>query len=337
MRSHPLPLSRRQFLGTTATATLAAALLPRSAAAAAAVNAPPAAPRNAFTYRFAIGDLEAWSISDGHMLFKEGLKLMWPEADRAAMRDDLVLHHERTDALPLYVNILVVKSGNEIAIFDSGFGRGRNPDIGWVGEALAGAGIAPEKVTAAFLSHAHADHIGGFVTNNQPVFPNAALHCLQAELDFWRSPTPDFSHSQRAKGPLPGMIKDARNKFDVLQPNLQVLKGGETLLGGTVTIEPAPGHTAGHCVLRIRSGKESLLHFMDVAHHHTLMFTNPAWGIAFDHEPEQAIDTRKKVFARLAATNERAYGFHLPWPGIGRVMPRGAGYDWEPERWSWGS
>lgn len=337
------PSSRRHFL-VTAAAALGAAALPGLSPAADTASppappSPPKPPRNAFAYRFAIGDLEAWSISDGHMLFKEGLNLMWPEADRPAMRADLVAHSERTDALPLYVNILVVKSGNEIAIFDAGFGRGRNPEIGWVADALAQIGIAPEKVTAAFLSHAHADHIGGFVTGNAPVFPNAALYTLKAEVDFWRSPTPDFSQSKRAKGPLPNMIRDARNKFDVLQPNLQLLKGGESLLGGAITIEPALGHTSGHSIFRIKSGRESLLHFMDVAHHHTLMFTNPAWGIAFDHQPEQAIATRKKLFAQLAATNERAYGFHLPWPGLGRIVnrPGGAGYAWEGERWSWGS
>lgn len=334
--TNPSLPSRRNFLAAAGVA-LAATTLRTLRAAEAGTSGPAKPARNAFAYRFAIGDLEAWSISDGHMLFKEGLNLMWPETDRSAMREDLVAHRERTDALPLYVNILVVKSGNEIAIFDSGFGRGKNPEIGWVADALAQTGIAPGKVTAAFLSHAHADHIGGFVAGNQPVFPNAALYTLKSEIDFWRSPEPDFSHSRRAKGPLPNMIKDARNKFDVLQPNLQLLHGGEALFGGAVTVEPAPGHTAGHCVIRIKSGKESLCHFMDVAHHHTLMFTNPAWGIAFDHEPEQAIATRKKLFAQLAGTNERAYGFHLPWPGIGRVVKHGAGYAWEGERWSWGS
>ncbi len=335
----PLPPqpSRRHFL-TTAAAALATAALPSSVLAA--ESPPPAAPkpaRNAFAYRFGIGELEAWSISDGHMLFKEGLNLMWPDTAREAMRTDLVSRGERTDGLPLYVNILVVKAGNEIAIFDGGFGRGRNPDIGWTVEALTQAGIAPEKVTAAFLSHAHADHINGFVVGNQAVFPNAAVYTLKAEVDFWRSPEPDFSKSKRAKGPLPNMIRDARARFDVLQPNLQLLKGGESLLGGAITILPALGHTSGHSIFRIKSGKESLMHFMDVAHHHTLMFTDPAWGIAFDHEPEQAIDTRKKLFAELATTNERSYGFHLPWPGIGRVMKRGTGYSWEAERWSWGS
>src|SRR5687768_5860262 len=173
--SHPNP-SRRRFLGA-ATAALAAAVLPRTLAGAETKSpAAPAKPRNPFTYRFAIGGIEAWSISDGHMLFRDGLNLMWPDTEREAMRADLVAHGERTDGLPLYVNILVVKVGAEVAIFDAGFGRGRNPDIGWVAEALGTIGIAPEQVTAAFLSHAHADHLGGFVTGNRAVFPNAAVH-----------------------------------------------------------------------------------------------------------------------------------------------------------------
>jgi glyoxylase-like metal-dependent hydrolase (beta-lactamase superfamily II) len=332
--------SRRQFL-VRAAAAFAAAALPAHVTAAEkkspSLSNAPTKPRNAFTYRFGIGDIEAWSISDGHMLFREGLNLMWPDSDRATMREDLIAHGERTDALPLYVNILVLKLGNEIAIFDAGFGRGRNPEIGWVADALSAIDIPPEKITHAFLSHAHADHLNGFVAGNKPAFANAALHCRRAELDFWRSPEPDFSKSRRAKGPLPNMIKEARARFDVLQPNLQLHDGRVAVLNDAITLEPAPGHTSGHAVFRIRSGSESLVHIMDVAHHHTLMFTNPAWGIAFDHEPEQAIDTRKKLFAELAGTRERAYGFHLPWPGIGRITPHGRGYAWEPERWSWGS
>jgi glyoxylase-like metal-dependent hydrolase (beta-lactamase superfamily II) len=236
------------------------------------------------------------------------------------------------------VHSLVVKRGRELAIFEAGVGRGRNnPEIGGGADALAGVSIAPEQVTHAFLSHAHADHLNGFVTGNKPLFPNAALHCLQAEVDFWRAPEPDFTRSKRAKGPLPNMIKEVRARFDVLQPQLQLHHGRVSLLDDCITLEPAPGHTNGHAVFRIRSGGESLVHIMDVAHHHTLMFTDPAWGIAFDHEPEQAIDTRKKLFGELAATKQRAYGFHLPWPGIGRIIPRGKGYAWVGERWSWGS
>lgn len=330
------PSSRRQFL-TATVASLAAAALPRSALSAEPAAAPtPVSTRNSTAYRFAIGDLEAWSISDASMALREGLGLMLPEADRPAMRADLEAHGERTDVLPLYVNILVVKIGREIALFDAGFGTTKNPDNGWLRANLAAIGIAPEKITHAFLSHAHADHLNGFVADDRPAFPNAAIHCLREELDFWRAPTPDFSETKRDPKGLPGMIKNNRAKFDILQPNLQLHREGDALLGGAITFVPGKGHTAGHALFRIRSGDQSLLHFMDIAHHHTLMFSDPSWAINFDHHPAQAIATRKKIFVDLSTSHERAYGFHLPFPGLGRVARADRGYTWQPERWTWG-
>jgi len=69
--------TRRHFLGTAA-AALAAATLPPRLVAAETTPPKPTAPRNAFTYRFAIGDIEAYSISDANMVLREGLDLMWP-------------------------------------------------------------------------------------------------------------------------------------------------------------------------------------------------------------------------------------------------------------------
>lgn len=331
------PVSRRQFLGTSL-AVAGAAALPSAFAAEAAPKAPPKPKShvNPFVYKFNIGKIEAWSISDGHMLFNDKVDKMWPPDQRPAMIADLKAHGERTDGLPLYVNVLVLKLGNEIVLCDGGFGVRDNPDIGWVADGLKSIGIGSEQVTQAILSHGHADHIGGFVHQNKPIFPNAALRVLKAEVDFWRGPNPDFSKSHRRDN-TKNMTRDVRNQLDVLQPNLQLHRDGDQILNGAVTIEAAPGHTDGHCVLRIKDGSDVLVHFMDVAHNHLLMFTDPSWFIEFDHDPEVAVATRKKVFSRLAATGERAYGFHLPWPGIGRVIPKGTGYHWETERWSWGS
>jgi len=329
--------SRRHFIGGSL-ATLGLAALPRLGAADAV---PPPAPKpkshvNPFVYRFIIGAIEAWSISDGHMLFDDRVDKMWPPADRPKMLQDLTAHGERTDGIPLYVNVLVLRMGREVVLFDSGFGVRADPKIGWVADGLASIGITPDQVTHAILSHGHSDHIGGFVHQGKAIFPNAALHVMKAEVDFWRGPKPDFSKSHRRDN-IPNMIRDVRNQLDVLQPNLQLHRDGDQILNGAITFEAAPGHTDGHCVLRVLSGRESLVHFMDLAHNHLLMFTDPAWFIEFDHDPEVAVATRKRVFGRLAGTNERAYGFHLPWPGLGRVLPKGPGYKWEIERWSWGS
>src|SRR5690606_33632777 len=85
-----LSVSRRQFIGTGFTA-LAAAGLPLSPqpVSAQSSGASRRNQSNPFVYRFEIGEIEAWSISDGHMLFKEGVGLMWPKEQRDAMAREL--------------------------------------------------------------------------------------------------------------------------------------------------------------------------------------------------------------------------------------------------------
>jgi glyoxylase-like metal-dependent hydrolase (beta-lactamase superfamily II) len=292
---------------------------------------------NPLVYQFKIGEFDAWSISDGHLLFRGPLDLMWPQDAHPEMKDWLTSHHERMDGIPLYVNILVVRIGKEVVMFDAGFGETGNTNIGWLEEGMKVAGIKPEDVTAGFLSHSHADHLAGFVKAGKPAFPNAAFYYLQDEYDFWHAKEPDFSKTKRNRGELPGMIKTVRAQFEMLKGVAQPVKPGSKFFGGAVTIEAAPGHTAGHAIFRITSGDESLLHFVDLAHHHGFMFFNPEWYIAFDHDPMLGIETRKKVFAQAAAEGTRCYGFHVPWPGIGHILPQGEGYIWYPERWSWGS
>lgn len=291
--------------------------------------------RNALVYHFKIGEFDAWSISDGGIYFNEGLNLMWPEEERPEMKAWLEERGERTDRLPLYINVLVVRIGGELAIFDAGFGPGNNPNLGWLMAGLDQIGIRREQVTAGFLSHSHTDHLAGFVSDGRPMFPNAAFHYLPEEFEFWHSAEPDFSKSRRDKNALPGMIRQVRAEFEALKPVWQPVKDGTRLFGGAVTVEAAPGHTAGHAIFRIQSGDHSLLHLMDLSHHHGLMYHKPEWNIAFDHDPQQSVETRKKVFAKAAAERTRCIGFHVPWPGLGNLVPQGAGYLWHPEPWAW--
>lgn len=323
---------RRAFLGGIFAAAGGTALGQETTPAAAAEPF-----RNPLVYHFKIGELDAWSISDGHALMRGSLGMMWPEEDRPQMKQWMEERRERLDGLPLYINILVIRSGTEIVIFDAGFRPGANPNFAWLQAGLRQIGISPEQVTAGLLSHAHGDHLEGFVRDGKPFFPNAAFHFLPEEYAFWHQKDPDFSKSRRNKQQLPGMVKSVRADFEALRGVSQPISSGTQLFGGRVTIEAAPGHTAGHAIFRIQSGGESLLHFSDLSHHHGLMLHNPNWTIEFDHDPVQSVETRKKVFSRAAAERTRSYGFHMPWPGLGQLLPAGPGYLWHPERWSWGS
>ena len=66
------------------------------------------------------------------------------------------------------------------------------------------------------------------------------------------------------------------------------------------------------------------------------MFADPTWTIAFDHDPAQAVITRQKFWTEAAAKHTRCFGFHLPWPGIGHIVPQvQGGYQWWAEAWRW--
>ncbi|MDH4444701.1 MAG: MBL fold metallo-hydrolase [Akkermansiaceae bacterium] len=331
--------SRRKFLGSlsAAFATVGASgSLASGASAEMRAPLPKKTISNPYIYEFSIGKFEAWSISDGYGTFKQGVsKKMWPPADRAEMTKTLVARGERPDDTTLYINILVLRKDKEVILVDAGFGPNPNPTWGWLASALDSIGIQVRDVTHAMLSHSHGDHIGGLASDGKILFPNAAIHVLKREVDFWRSPTPDFSKSHRTDD-IQQMIQNVRNAFDTLQPNLVIHEDGDQILDGAITLIAASGHTDGHAIFRIQSHGQSLLHISDLAHHHVLMLEDPNWFIDFDHDPASAIAARKKVFAELALTHERTFGFHLPWPGLGIIAPNGRkGYQWIPASWRW--
>ncbi len=327
------PFNRRAFLA----AMPAALALPSLAAESNSSTAEPVIKpmKNSIIYRFSIGDIEAFSISDGTLRFGPPDKMMYPEDQRPLMKTTLEHESEPTDGIPCYINVLVLRWGKEVVVIDPGFGAGSRPRFGWLFDAFEQIGIKNEQVTAAFLSHAHIDHIGGLVNGNKPAFPNAAVYVLQDELDFWFTKEPDFSQSHRNPAELPGLIKGNREKFEILKPQTHAMKSGASLFDGRIIIEAAPGHTAGHAMFRISSKGESLLHIADLVHHWILMFHDPSWLIGLDHNLAISARTRKKVFENESAAHTRLFGFHLPWPGLGRVAQFGTGYRWLPEALRW--
>ncbi|MBK1829193.1 MBL fold metallo-hydrolase [Verrucomicrobiaceae bacterium R5-34] len=328
MRAPSPGFSRRHFLSLSAMAAGACCAAPAQSLAA-------TSPKNPWIYHFKIGELEAWSISDGFMKIGQGLKLMYPEDERDAMATALKQHSEPLDHLPLYVNVLVIRKGKEIALFDAGFGAPASERRGWLAAGLKEIGIHPDQVTATFLSHAHSDHIAGFVTDGKPTFKNAALNVTPEEYHFWRSKNPDFSKTKRNPKAIPGMVRQAQKRLEILTPIKQLTPVGASLFDGAVTVENGFGHTAGHAIYRIRSGDDELLHMVDLAHHHLLMFQKPTWKIGWDNNLELAAQTRKRVFTQAAAAKTRVFGFHVPFPGLGRINPLGDGFRWVPERLVW--
>ena len=132
-------------------------------------------------------------------------------------------------------------------------------------ERLAQAGFKPEDIDFVLCTHLHVDHVGW---NTQlrdgrwvPTFPNAKVLCSKAEL---------ASAEAKAKANRPG--DDDRAVWqDSLLPVLEAgqllaLEGRHAIEDGLL-VDPTPGHTPGHVVLRAESAGERMLFAGDLCHH----------------------------------------------------------------------
>jgi hypothetical protein len=57
----------------------------------------------------------------------------------------------------------------------------------------------------------------------------------------------------------------------------------------------------------------------------------PSWQTAFDSDKKAGAASRIALMAHVAASGQRLYAVHFPFPGIGKIELRKSGYVWVPE------
>jgi glyoxylase-like metal-dependent hydrolase (beta-lactamase superfamily II) len=61
-----------------------------------------------------------------------------------------------------------------------------------------------------------------------------------------------------------------------------------------------------------------------------LFARNPQWRPAFDHVPDLAVETRKKLFERAVEDKAMIAGYHWGLPNVGTIAKDGNGYAFTP-------
>jgi glyoxylase-like metal-dependent hydrolase (beta-lactamase superfamily II) len=289
-------------------------------------------------YRFKIGDFQATVVSDGYgqIPIRPILAMNVSEAELAPVLKANFMQ----PVIEITNNILVVDTGRERILVDSGFGEKRGPSFGsfpGLEANLRRAGIAPESIDLVVTSHGHLDHIGGFVTKSGALaFPKAQFVFVDTEWNYW---TGSRYESDVNSSPMPdpfkkGTIGAARDSLPPVANRSRFVKqGGEITTG--VHYVAAPGHSPSHAALLFTSGKEQFMHMGDIAHHPVTSLQHPEWTPIFDYDPAQAIKSRKAILDRVATDGIMVMGYHFPFPAIGHVVRRDTAYHWEAAQWIW--
>ena len=107
--------------------------------------------------------------------------------------------------------------------------------------------------------------------------------------------------------------------------NIRVVDGEAEVAPGIRQI-PAHGHTQGHTAHVISSGGKQFISTADVTNINALFVKHPDWQAVFDHVPDLAIETRKKLFDRAIADKATVSGYHWGLPNVGTIAKDGSGY-----------
>jgi glyoxylase-like metal-dependent hydrolase (beta-lactamase superfamily II) len=275
--------------------------------------------------KYKVGDIEVISLADGiwekphDENFIKGVNV---DQTKAALKASGL-----TDAhVPIPFTVIAVNTGGRLVLIDSGTGGGQagGPKAGILAQSMAAAGLDPKAVKTIVISHFHGDHISGLMAKetNAQMFPDAEIIVPAAELKWWTQPIDSIPQPRRA---LAQRVQATLPSWKNVRP-----VDGEAELAPGIRAVPAHGHTQGHTAHLISSGANQLLVTADATNIQALFVKNPDWQAAFDHVPDQAVETRKKLFERAIAEKAMVAGYHWGLPNVGTIAKDGNGYAFTP-------
>ena len=308
---------RGTLVGVAALLTLAVGAL---AIGADAASTPP----DARAQKFTIGKYSAIALEDGTISEPNDNKSFVVGRPPAEVAEVLKSGGAPGDHFEFNIHPLLVHAGNRVLLFDTGAGSDFGPIAGKLGQSMAAAGVDPSSVTDIFISHAHGDHVGGLVTATGALaFPGASIHMSAPEWQ-WLS----GMNAEEAKNVG---LAHVTTLVAAIRPKVVAFQPGAILIPGIVKAVEIKGHTPGHSGYMIGSGKDSLFYIGDAMHSYVVSVRKPSWKIAFDHDQETGAASRVALEERVAASGQRLYAVHFPFPGIGKIAREKDGYVWVPE------
>ena len=261
-----------------------------------------------------IGNIDIISISDGKLEFD--ICEFFPSIPDESW-DQYRGHLTSDNKVSFNLASFFMRSDGRNILVDTGMGprSSRHPDAPW-GELMDDMkrhDINPADVDLVIMTHAHRDHIGWNLTeengNSVPTFPNAR-YCLSYK-DWEACHNPDlikerFPNAERCVWPLQDL-----SLIDFLDD--------DTSITSELTVIATPGHTPGHISVRISSDGETGIILGDVLHN-AAQLQELDWSSRADIDPDLARQTRHSIVNVIEENDCKVLAGHLPYPGFGKIV-----------------
>jgi glyoxylase-like metal-dependent hydrolase (beta-lactamase superfamily II) len=266
-----------------------------------------------------IGDIEVTALSDGILNTSLDVVLKLPREEKEGLSGKKV-----GDPVPISVNAFLLKINDRYALIDTGSGNTMGPTLGKLPANLQAAGLSLESIETIFLTHLHPDHANGLVDDEgRAIFPNAEVVLHDEEARFWLDADESAAGNERIRRNI------SRNRISTApyRARMRTVGDGEATPGVSAILQA--GHTPGHTGWLLQSGIDSLLIWGDLVHLASIQVPRPDTGLVFDVDPQQAGETRKRMFDRIAADKVMVAGAHMDFPGFGYLTRKGTEFRFE--------
>ena len=279
-------------------------------------------------YRVMLGDFEVTALSDGTVALPVD-KLL---TNTTAAKSTKALARSFLKApVDTSVNGYLINTGTRLVLIDSGAAGLFGATLGNLAANLKAAGYQPEQVDEIYITHMHADHVGGLMNGDKLAFPNATVRADQRDADFWLSQANLDKAPADAKGFFQGAMASlnpyvAAGKFKAFDGDTELVPG--------IKAVAARGHTPGHSIYKVESQGQTLVLWGDLMHVAAVQFGDPSVTIQFDTDSKNAAIQRKRAYAEAAKQGYLVGSAHLSFPGLGHLRAEGKGYAWMPVNYS---
>ncbi len=233
---------------------------------------------------YVVSDGLVWMDGGGHF----GLvpKVLW---EKVVQADEL-------NRIPMALNCLLVVSEGKRILVDTGFGDKLSPKERQI-YSIAGEnrlvgdlhrqGFAPEDIDIVINTHLHSDHCGGNTILRKgevvPTFSSAEYWIQRLE---WADACYPNERTQATYL--------AENFAPVEKCGQLHLLYGDTRVTSEVRCMVTRGHTRAHQSIVIESSRETAIYLGDLASW-TVSIERLAWTSAFDAEPLETIETKRRI------------------------------------------